>query len=205
MKNYVVYIHRFPNGKIYVGITKQKPEYRWRNGKHYSNNIYMTNAITKYGWDNIEHIILYNNLTKEQAEQKEIELIKFYKSNIREFGYNILNGGNASNGMAEETRKKMSKDRKGKHYSKKTEFKKGHKPWTTGKKMTPEFRKKLSLGHIGQKPVNSIKVICIETNKIYFSITDASKDNHITINIISDVCKGKRKDAHGLHFEYYKK
>ena len=29
---YSVYLHIFPNGKVYVGITKFKPEYRWNNG-----------------------------------------------------------------------------------------------------------------------------------------------------------------------------
>lgn len=87
-------MHIFPNNKVYIGVTKQKPEYRWRNGTKYSDNQYMKNAIKKYGWKNIKHIILFENLTKEEAEQKEIELIKKYKANIREYGYNILAGGN---------------------------------------------------------------------------------------------------------------
>ena len=37
MNNYTVYCHIFPNGKRYVGITKQKPEYRWDNGNGYRN------------------------------------------------------------------------------------------------------------------------------------------------------------------------
>ena len=41
MDNYKVYIHIFPNDKIYIGVTKQKPEYRWRNGTKYSDNQYM--------------------------------------------------------------------------------------------------------------------------------------------------------------------
>ena len=53
---------------------------------------YFTNAIKKYGWANIEHKILYTNLSKEEAEQKEIELIKEYKSNKREYGYNLTEG-----------------------------------------------------------------------------------------------------------------
>ena len=67
MNNYSVYIHLFPNNKVYIGITKQKPEHRWNNGKGYKNNDYLANAILKYGWNNIEHKILYSNLTKEEA------------------------------------------------------------------------------------------------------------------------------------------
>lgn len=31
-----------------------------------------------------------------------------------------------------------------------TRFKKGHKPWNTGKKFTEEYKKRLSLAHIGK-------------------------------------------------------
>lgn len=108
MNNYKVYMHLFPNNKVYIGITKQKLTRRWDNGKGYKNNQYMTNAIMKYGWDNIKHLILYDNLTKEEAEQKEIELIKIYKSNNKKYGYNILNGGNVSNGLTQDVLKKLS-------------------------------------------------------------------------------------------------
>lgn len=78
-KNFIVYIHIFPNKKVYIGITCQKPNERWRNGKGYKKSqIKIRNAIKKYGWENIEHKILYIGLSKEEAEQKEIELIGFY-------------------------------------------------------------------------------------------------------------------------------
>lgn len=35
MNNYIVYKHIFPNNKIYIGLTRQKPERRWRNGDGY--------------------------------------------------------------------------------------------------------------------------------------------------------------------------
>lgn len=45
---YFVYKHTFPNGKIYIGITDQKPERRWRNGIGYRRQPYVYNAIKKY-------------------------------------------------------------------------------------------------------------------------------------------------------------
>lgn len=207
MDNYKVYMHVFPNGKIYVGITKQKPEYRWRSGKKYNNNKYMENAINKYGWDNIEHKILYENLSKEKAEKIEKHLIKQYKSNQRSFGYNILEGGNVSKGMSKEARLKMSDDRKGKHYSKRTEFKKGHIPWTAGKKMTKEFREKLSKGHLGQhsSPNTEFKpktVMCVETQKIYLGVKKASEETSVSRSSISKACLGKQKTAGGYSWKY---
>ena len=89
MDNYDVYIHIFPNSKVYIGITSQKPKRRWNNGQGYKNNQYMTNAIMKYGWDNVIHKILYTNLKKEEAEEIEIKLIKEYKADNKRYGYNI--------------------------------------------------------------------------------------------------------------------
>ena len=62
--NYSVYKHICPNGKVYIGITMQNPKKRWKNGAGYKNNKYFWNSIVKYGWDNICHDILYENLTK---------------------------------------------------------------------------------------------------------------------------------------------
>lgn len=101
-KNYYVYKHTFPNGKVYIGITSLKPEYRWNNGKGYLKKTkddkydqpLIAYAINKYGWDNIEHEILFKGLSKKAAELKEIELISQYKSDNREFGYNLEKGGN---------------------------------------------------------------------------------------------------------------
>lgn len=114
-KVYCVYKHIFPNNKVYIGITCRKPEYRWNNGKGYANKQRkMYNAIQKYGWLNIKHEILYEGLTKEEAEQKEIELIKEYNSTNDNFGYNIEKGGGLNKEITEETRKLMIKNHKGK-------------------------------------------------------------------------------------------
>lgn len=210
MDNYKVYIHIFPNNKVYIGVTKQKPEYRWRNGTKYSDNQYMKNAIRKYGWKNIKHIILFENLTKEEAEQKEIELIKKYKANIREYGYNILAGGNVSKGMTEDGKRRMIEKNKGKHRSPKTEFKKGggHIPWTTGKKMSDEFRKKLRERHKGQIAWNRTKIFCIENNVVYSSMKEASEKLNLTPAGISKVCRGIMQQTGGYHLNiiiYYVK
>ena len=116
-RNYTVYMHVSPNGKRYIGITRRKVNVRWQNGKGYKRNEYFWRAIQKYEWDNFEHIIIENNLTKEQAENMEIELIAKYRSNDREYGYNIESGGNAIGRTSDETRKKISDANKGKKHS----------------------------------------------------------------------------------------
>ena len=82
--------------------------------------MYFWNAIQKYGWDNFEHEILFDGLTKEEAEQKEIELIAYYNSNNKDYGYNLSSGGESgSKGYkhTDETKKRMSENRKGKKNS----------------------------------------------------------------------------------------
>lgn len=113
MKNsYYIYKHTFPNNKVYIGITSKKPEYRWgKEGKEYwYSNRKMFYAIKKYGWNNIIHDILFNNLTKEEAHKKEIELIELYNSTDSKMGYNLSTGGHGFNGLkhTNETKTKIS-------------------------------------------------------------------------------------------------
>jgi len=118
-RKYFVYMHTSPNSKKYIGITCQEPKNRWGKGLHYKNNKYFWRAISFYGWDNFSHEILHSDLTKEQAEELEIKLIKELHSNERDFGYNIKCGGNSSGPLPIETRIKMRNSALGKIKSKK--------------------------------------------------------------------------------------
>ena len=176
--SYKVYKHTAPNGKVYVGITKQNPEQRWRSGTGYKTQALFYRAIEKYGWENIKHEILFDNLSKEQAEQKEIELIALFKSNVLEYGYNIDNGGNVVGSFSEEHIQKMRlaqnrpdvKERKrqasigenngfyGRTHSEETkkrmrEAKIGKPSNAKGKKFSEEARKNMSEARKG-KPSN---------------------------------------------------
>ena len=110
--NYTVYMHTvIPTGKRYVGITRQDVRRRWGgNGCAYTKTQYFAKAISKYGWDNIKHEILFVGLTKEEAEAKEIELIALYDLTNHSNGYNIAKGGGGTIGVkaSEETRRKLS-------------------------------------------------------------------------------------------------
>lgn len=164
MDNYRVYKHTCPNGKIYIGITSQDVKERWKNGKGYKGALFY-NAIKKYGWANITHEVLFDGLPKEQAEQKEIELIALYKSNQRENGYNIANGGGTNKGwhMCEETKKKLSEKSKannarhwkGKNHSEET--KKKLSEMRKGKTLTEEQKKKIGASLKGIKRTEETK------------------------------------------------
>lgn len=87
-KKYCVYVHIFPNGKQYVGMTCNTKD-RWRYyGYAYSEITDMNLDIRKYGWDNIQHIILKSDLTFEDAKQLEHDETLKRNTTNKEFGYN---------------------------------------------------------------------------------------------------------------------
>lgn len=195
-----MYIHTFPNGKHYVGITRAEPLKRWKYGAGYEKQTYMKNAIQKYGWKNIYHSVIYSNLTKEEAEQKEISLISLLRSNEREYGYNIANGGNGRGSLSEESRRKISESRKGIIFS-------------------PEHKRRLSESHKNYKPTEAQnykdmmssphrkEVMCVETGMIYPSIREAGRQTGIYYKTIGAVCNHQKghKTAGGYKWVFIKK
>lgn len=93
---FTIYRHVSPIGRVYIGITSQDVETRWRHGDNYRNFTYFKRAIRKYGWKNFKHEILFTNVEEERAERLEIELIRHYKG--LGISYNLTNGGDGTNG-----------------------------------------------------------------------------------------------------------
>lgn len=109
--SWCVYKHTSPSGKVYIGISSNI-SIRWsRSGFRYTTyNSIFKRAIEKYGWNNIEHKILFDNLTKEKAVQLEIDLIRHYKN--LGISYNITDGGEGTLG------RKVSEKTKGRDMTK---------------------------------------------------------------------------------------
>jgi len=115
---YKVYCHIFPNGKVYIGITRNSLEKRWGNGKNYSTCILVNRAIDKYGWGSVTHKLLDDACTKEEAEAKEKYWIDQYNSTDPKHGYNLLPGGDVSNNCATpEMRYKLGNGNRGRKHS----------------------------------------------------------------------------------------
>ena len=64
--NYSVYQHVTPEGMYYFGQT-QNVEKRWRNNGAEYKGTALYPYIEKYGWENIKHIVLFKDQTKENA------------------------------------------------------------------------------------------------------------------------------------------
>lgn len=147
IKEYCVYMHRFPNGKVYIGITSQEPEQRWRGGDGYKNQA-VYRAIRKYGWGNVLHDVLLQGLTKAQAEQAEIGLISLYHSNEKKYGYNVDNGGNCYGTHSAETRAKIAQSNRTRTLSEETHRRMSEAQ--KGKKMTEDAKRKIGLAFKGR-------------------------------------------------------
>lgn len=171
-ENYKLYCHvNKINGKKYFGITKQKPEDRWKKGKAYHGNKYLTNAFNKHGWENFLHIVLFDGLNYEAACEMEQACIEEWKTNDRTCGYNITSGGDGFRGVkhSDETKKKISDKTRGKNNPrygiplsdeikrKISESQKGEKSHCYGKIVPEYIRKKISKSKKGWKPSEEVR------------------------------------------------
>lgn len=100
MENYKIYKYTSPSGGVYIGQTKHDIKTRaHKTGSAYlakrKDGTYtqpkIAKAIIKYGWNNFKKEILFEGLTKQEADDKEKEMISYYRS--KGTCYNICNGG----------------------------------------------------------------------------------------------------------------
>ena len=186
------------------------PLKRWANGKGYKGNVHFWNAICKYGWDSFTHEIIVSMVSKEDAAEKERELIAKYKSNNPEYGYNITAGGE-TNILPKESLEKISMKNKGRVFSEETKKRMSDSrkklladhPYLvatrTGCRMSAEHRKILS---DASREARRRPVECIETGAIYPSMTEASRAAGVSLASLCDMLHGKQKSASGFTWRY---
>ena len=209
---YTVYKHTSPSGKVYIGITSKDVKERWGYGQGYRNNEHFWRAIQKYEWKNFEHTILYENLTKSQACEKEKELIAFYKSTNSEYGYNHSVGGESgSNGIkhSPETIEKIRKSNTGQKRS--IETRERIRKAKTGVKYSEEASRKKSIALKGRKFSDETKekigrsngktVVCIETGQTFYSAIQAAAHFGLSKSAVWYAIK-KGQTCKGFHWKY---
>lgn len=199
IERWCVYKHISPSSKVYIGITCQKPNERWRSGKGYKNNQYFSRAINKYGWNNFSHIIVAKGLSEDEAKWLEIQLIAAYDSTNPDKGYNISKGGDGANGCCwtEEHKKKIGDFHRGKPLSEEH------------KKKISENHARYNLNRCGElstnwgnrgksNPLTKI-VLCLTTGKCFWGNKEAGEYYGIkTHGHISHCCNGQRASC-GKH------
>ena len=204
--NYKVYKHTTPNSKVYIGITRTSIKKRWgEQGQQYKGQMFY-NAIQKYGWDNIKHEVLYENLSEQQAKIMEMSLIHYYKSNNRQYGYNRTNGGDIRND------KKVICITDNNIFNSATDAAYYYNvPVANISAVCLGNRKSTKINNIQyvfkylnedneiikttfeSKAKNKKKILCITTNEIFDSISDAAKKYNLSVQNISRACQGKNR------------
>ena len=182
---YMVYAHIFPNNKIYIGITCQSSLERrsGQKGQGYKTQPLMWNAIKKYGWDNVKHIIVARGVYSSIAQEMERYLIKVYGTTNPKYGYNICTGGQL---IPEEAIRIMSDNR-------------------MGAKKSYEHKKKIGLGNLGVKhsidsipnvrPVIRYNFKTGEYLGEYISVSDAARKYRIKPIEIANCASGNKRKA----------
>lgn len=235
---YIVYKHTNQiNGKSYIGISSQSLDARsGSNGKNYKKNKHFYDAIQKYGWDSFSHEVLFNGLSKTEAQHIEVELIAKYKSNDSQYGYNLSSGGESGNAgctMSESERLRRSQAYSGK----------GNPMYGKRGKNNPNYQRKCSTatketlsralkgrtfdsstiakmssaqkqrahwagyknpmyGKTYSYAPQARRVICLDTQKSFSSIKEASETYGVCATSITACCKGKRNVAGGYRWKY---
>lgn len=183
------------NGKVYIGQTKKSMIRRFNDHKRirtYRPITYIQNEMLIFG---VESFILerIEYCLPEYLDDRERFWINFYNSTDNNLGYNKEFGGIENKKLSyprihsRETIEKL-KIKRANNY----EFYKSDEYKASLKKRPPKIN-----SHLNKK------IICIETNKIYDSIRQASKDLNIgnSANITSQI-KGRLKTTGGYTFKY---
>lgn len=140
------------NGKCYVGQTWQTIQRRFAQHIRRNDSVKLYNAIQKYGFSNFTIECLTIVSTQEIADVYERYFISIYRSNERNIGYNISNGGRGIGKHTPETIAKISNALKGRKNGTMTyEHKNNLSKSKIGHLVSKETKNKISKSNTGKK------------------------------------------------------
>lgn len=223
--NLIYKVTNLINGKVYIGQTttsleqrKKEHEYRAFRG---DRQTYFYNALKLYGNQNFKWEIIEYNVDFNELNNREEYWISYYKSNIKEFGYNMTKGGDNADNLnrwreenpelaSSEAHKGWTKMRQilsenpEKEQIRKEKAKIGAQKYA--KEHIEEIRQRSYQVYLQHKEAQEKilennrkkkmkKVRCIETGIIYESINEAGRQTHNSPSNIKQCCDGIRKSA----------
>lgn len=188
---YSVYALVFPDGKLYIGSTRQEPKKRWRSGQGYRNTKTIYSAIQECGWENIKPVVLVDKLSFDVAMIMEMELIKKYDSQNPDRGYNTKPGGQFYGEHSEEFLEKMHNRMVGNTYC-------------VGRKLRPEHIEALRRANLGSHHPSPFKGKHIHSEERKKKMSEIAKARWESPEY-REKCKRSRPDTHGKNNPMYGK
>lgn len=185
------------NGKKYVGQTQcfGRRMARYRCGYRKTN---IEKAIHEYGTENFDIVVLERDVPLDMLNEREQYWIDYYQTYDEKQGYNVQRYARSNRGYkhTQEWRDKFSATLKDKWANDK-EYRKF---WSD--KMSGEnnyfYGKKLC----GDKNGHATKVRCVELDKVYTTVKEASEKTGTSRQNISHALNGRQETAGGYHWEY---
>ena len=108
-KEIVIYRLEFPNGKNYIGQTRN---FKGRMAVHRNHadtaRAIIHRAIAKYKWQNVKRHII-TEVTAPEADATELMYQILWQSHITQNGYNSVYGGNSNKRLSENHKSKIRK------------------------------------------------------------------------------------------------
>ena len=185
------------NGKKYVGQTTCFHR-RMKNYRHTYPNAYMERAVNKHGLDNFDITILERDVPLDKLDEREQYWLDYYQSYDLDKGYNICKVAGTTKGVTHTE-----------------EWCQEHSEWLKDKWATDEDYRKFWQERMsgeknyfygkdcsGDKNGHAKAVRCVELNKIYTTVQEASKCSGTSRQNISHVLNGRQETAGGYHWEY---
>lgn len=184
------------NNKIYIGQTTKSFDERYSNNLYkYTHNKDLKKEILEYGIENFDiNKEYYVAKTKEELDNKEDELIKRFKSNNKEYGYNKKTGGDKGL-LNEEVKEKIRASKVGEKHPQY-----GKKRPDISKKMLGENN--VMYGKKGQAHPRAQAVICLDDLKKFESLSECAEFYKFNKSNLSEHLKGKRKSCGKRQFMY---
>lgn len=163
------------NDKLYIGKTTKSLEWRWKvhicHSKNKNYHGLLQRAIAKYGADNFKLEIIDSAKSEEELNEKEKYWIEYYKSYLKEKGYNLTKGGEGG-ALVGEALERMKRSKKGQKHSEERKssgytylkgINKGKKNAMYGKK--PANAGKTMEEFFGKERADEIKEVIRESTK----------------------------------------
>jgi group I intron endonuclease len=220
---FVYMITNHVNGKRYVGQTTQSINQRFKRHKFESRNPatlkkriqILYHAMKKHGESSFTIECLAVCFSREELDRQEVTFIEYYKTKIKEFGYNIRDGGvNGKFPVGYGKKKEISHPRNISEYGRQIMRVTGARNLKKADPLKKIAATKLALTG-KKKPVEEIerrnlkrriKVVAvnIETNEeqVFDGVRVAARALNLDVSMISKVCKGKHKYYKQWVFRY---